>query len=110
MEKYCNPLVADRESIFILFVFVFFFTGTFYGMVSYLGSTFTFKSRNQIVTGKSCFSLFYLGYLDSFEFEINYLDDMVMNKSDTVFSDNYLMYSSDIWKPAQVRLHIFAEV
>jgi len=92
--------------IYIIFC-VLFLTGTFYGMVSYLGSTFTFKSRNQIVTGKSCLSLFYIGYLDSFEFEVNYLDDRVMNKSDTVFSDNFLMYSSDIWKPAQVSLHIF---
>ena len=108
MEKYRNPLVTGVENQYLYYsFFVFFFTGTFYGMVSYLGSTFTFKSRNQIVTGKSCLSLFYLGYLDSFEFEVNYFDNRVMNKSNTVFSDNYLMYSSDIWKPVQVRLHIF---
>ncbi|CAG2240443.1 unnamed protein product [Mytilus edulis] len=45
-------------------------SGTFYGMVSYAGSSFSFSSPTEEVTVPSCLSLYYIGHVNLFEFEM----------------------------------------
>ena len=83
--------------------FVFSITGTFYGMVNYLGYMFNISSPTQNVTEKSCLLLYYTGSLRGFDLYVNYLDNRGNNSH---FKDYDLLQSSD-WKPVQVILHVF---
>ncbi|CAC5403880.1 TMPRSS15 [Mytilus coruscus] len=83
-------------------------SGRFYGMVSYLGSIFSFSSPVQEVTNRSCLSLYYIGHANRFDFEVRYLDSEVISSNKTRnitrFSDSKLTDVSNIWKPAQMSI------
>ncbi|XP_071143372.1 enteropeptidase-like [Mytilus edulis] len=79
-------------------------SGRFYGMVSYLGSIFSFSSPVQEVTNRSCLSLYYIGHANRFDFEVRYLDSKVISRNITRFSDSKLTDVSNIWKPVQLSI------
>ncbi|CAC5395313.1 CORIN [Mytilus coruscus] len=84
-------------------------TGTFYGMVSYAGSSFSFNSPAEEVTVPSCLLLHYIGHVNLFMFEVRYLDLGVIPRNrtsnstsnSTMFADATLTTLSNVWKPAQ---------
>ncbi|XP_052085911.1 MAM and LDL-receptor class A domain-containing protein 2-like [Mytilus californianus] len=82
--------------------------GTFYGMVSYTASNFSFNSPAEKVTVSSCLSLYYIGHAHLFGFEVKYLDLGVISSNrtsnSTMFGDATLPTLSNIWKPAQMAI------
>ncbi|CAG2249820.1 PRSS7 [Mytilus edulis] len=86
-------------------------SGTFYGMVSYAGSSFSFSSPTEEVTVPSCLSLYYIGHVNLFEFEVRYLDLGIISRNrtfnSTIFNNTMSVYStfttlSNVWKPTQM--------
>ncbi|CAG2234174.1 unnamed protein product [Mytilus edulis] len=76
-------------------------SGTFYGMVSYLGYSFSFNSPVQKVSTISCLSMYYIGHVNLFEFNIEYKSRNSFTNTRTNFSDATLTDLSNVWKPAQ---------
>ncbi|VDI15470.1 Hypothetical predicted protein, partial [Mytilus galloprovincialis] len=76
-------------------------SGTLYGMVSYLGYSFSFNSPVQKVSTISCLSMYYIGHVNLFEFNIEYKSRNSFTNTRTNFSDATLIDLSNVWKPAQ---------